>query len=270
MASRDVFICHASVDKTSIVNPLEQQLAARGVSCWIDQAEIKVGDSIIEAIEDGIRLSQYVVVVVTEVFLQRAWTIREMRAALMREIRGGRVVLIPLLDVPKDRWDEAVPLQADKKVILWSDGPASVATKIAALFDRHPALEWAHNHPQPWVGPVWMRVVAPDLGAEEDIRLTLRWGPYVRHVTYTRIHDGPISLVHHKTKADSVTLHVECSRPAIVTFGTGIAPDPMPRAMVIDEGWTRAAGVAVSSPNAPSILPLPLDRHALAEILDES
>ncbi|MGH9089758.1 MAG: toll/interleukin-1 receptor domain-containing protein [Acidimicrobiales bacterium] len=269
MASRDVFICHASADKKTVVEPLASALSRRSVSCWVDQAEIKAGESIIDAIEDGIRLSTFVVVIVTEPFLDRPWPRKEMNAAFAREVRLNSTVIIPVLDVSQERWEESAPLQADKKCLAWSDGVEAVADGIAKRFDRTPAIDWAHNHPERWVGLVWLRVNAPDMADGDSLDLTLRWGPYLRRLTYTRTNDGPRSFVHHKTNADSVTLHVHCSHPAIVTFGTGAAPDPVPNAENIDEWWTRAAGIEVNTPSVPANLPLPGGRRELAEILDE-
>src|SRR5947209_2564512 len=97
MVARDVFLCHASADKQSHTLPLAQALGRKGVSCWVDQAQINAGDSIIDRINEGLGAAAFVVVVITDRFLKRRWTQKELNAALSREIRTGRVVVLPVL-----------------------------------------------------------------------------------------------------------------------------------------------------------------------------
>lgn len=97
--------------------------------------------------------------------------------------------------------------------------------------------------------------------------MKLRWGPYVKDLE-VRVADGPESLLHNKLQPDSITLHVECHPPMIVTFGLGPSPDPRPRAIPSDEGWTRAAGMPVDAPQPLLIEPTPTDPDELADLLD--
>ena len=41
----DVFISQASEDKDTVVRPLAEELARRGLRVWSDEFELKVGDS---------------------------------------------------------------------------------------------------------------------------------------------------------------------------------------------------------------------------------
>ena len=45
----DVFICHASEDKTAVVNPLVNALSEAGVRVWHDADKIAWGDSVTDA-----------------------------------------------------------------------------------------------------------------------------------------------------------------------------------------------------------------------------
>src|SRR5262245_17579059 len=71
--SKDVFLCHASPDKDSYVRPLARELNARGVSFWLDEAEIAWGASITPKINQGLGTSRYVLVFLSEAFLERNW-----------------------------------------------------------------------------------------------------------------------------------------------------------------------------------------------------
>jgi len=240
MPARDIFLCHAHLDKVTHLRPLVDALNKRGVSCWVDEAELLPGVSLIDAINDGLATAQFVLVVITENFLQRNWTQRELNAALSREIRTGTVVVIPVLATDHDAYMQRYPLLEDKIYLEWSMGVESLADRISSLFGREPATEWHYDHPREHVGLVWVRVLpsAEMLGREHS--MTLRWGPYIKQVKFTPQQATPISFLHHKTNPDIVTLHVQIEPQSIVTFGQGVPPDQPP--VNIDEGWTRTSG----------------------------
>lgn len=267
MPSRDVFICHASPDKATYARPLAASLSSQGVSSWLDEAVLEPGDSITDAINDGLRLASYVVVVVTPELLRRTWPRKELNAAFMREIRLGQVVIIPVLAAEPDDWADAFPLLADKLYLSWPDGPDEVAREIARRFRRGPATDWVFEHPRKYVGPVWTRCTPTTLAPH---RLTIRWGPLLRTVELTPGELSSISLVHHKIDADQVPLHVSVEPAAIVTVGQGPAPDAVPAAVNIDEGWVRSAGAPITVEKPPTGTSLPRERSALADQLEDS
>lgn len=240
MPARDIFICHAHLDKITYARPLVDALNKRGVSCWLDEAELLPGVSLIDAINDGLATAQFVLVVITENFLQRNWTQRELNAALSREIRMGIVVVIPILATDHDAYIRRYPLLEDKIYLEWSMGVEPLVNRISSMFGREPATEWHHDHPRDHVGLVWVRVLpSPDMLDREHI-MTLRWGPYIKQAKFTPKQATPISFLHHKTNPDVVTLHVQIEPQSIVTFGQGVPPDQPP--INIDEGWTRTSG----------------------------
>lgn len=49
-----VFLSHSSADKARI-RPIAEQLHKNGIDAWIDEAEIKWGDSIAKRINEGLR-----------------------------------------------------------------------------------------------------------------------------------------------------------------------------------------------------------------------
>jgi hypothetical protein len=50
----DVFICHASEDKDSLVQPLARALSLLGLQVWYDEFSLTVGDSLSRSIDRGI------------------------------------------------------------------------------------------------------------------------------------------------------------------------------------------------------------------------
>jgi len=212
--ARDVFLCHARDDRFTHTSPLARELNVLGISCWVDEGEILPGRSLIDAINDGLRASTYVLVLVTETFLQPGWRQRELNAALAREIRTATTVVVPILDVNHDRFAEQYPLLGDKLALDWAKGAGTIAREIAALFPRGPSPEWHQDHPADHIGLVWVRVLPDSSHTGEPHRLTLHWGPYFREQAFDAPDEGPVSFVHHKTAPDAVTLHVSVS-PAV-------------------------------------------------------
>ena len=68
---RDIFLCHASEDKSAVVRPLASAFERDGFSVWLDEAEIAWGDSITSKVNEGLKSSRYVVVVLSRAFLAK-------------------------------------------------------------------------------------------------------------------------------------------------------------------------------------------------------
>jgi hypothetical protein len=123
---RNVFLCHASEDKQQVVLPLRDALIAAGITCWLDEAEIHWGDSIVDKVTLGLRDSDFVIVVLSKVFVAKPWPRRELASALSRELSTGTVRVLPLI-VGNDEEREFVlrelPLLHDKLHLTW-DGDA--------------------------------------------------------------------------------------------------------------------------------------------------
>lgn len=64
---------------------------------WIDEAEINIGDSLIEKIREGLDQVDYVAAILSSASINSSWVTRELDIASNREIEEGRVVVLPLL-----------------------------------------------------------------------------------------------------------------------------------------------------------------------------
>jgi hypothetical protein len=95
-----IFLSHTGVDKP-FVRQLRADLLARGVPrVWLDEAEIDIGDSLIAKIEEGMKLSRYIAVVLSTKSIKAPWVKKELDTAMNREIASGEVVVLPLLYEP--------------------------------------------------------------------------------------------------------------------------------------------------------------------------
>jgi len=118
---RDVFICHASEDKPDVVKPLVGAFQQASISYWYDEAEIMWGDSITEKVNEGLRISRYVIVVLSEAFLSKKWPQRELNSVLNIEASTGEVRVLPLLTGTKEakkRIIDHYPILNDKSYKL--------------------------------------------------------------------------------------------------------------------------------------------------------
>jgi hypothetical protein len=253
MYPRDVFLCHAHADKATHARILRDELSSRAISVWFDEGMISAGDSLVKQVGEGLARAQLVLVLITTAFLQSNWTDRELSTALALEIGSGRQRVIPVVDVPLHAVTERYPLLADKRMLEWSEGPATIADMIARPFKRR-ADEWFMGaHPPSYVGPVWTRVTAVEQG---EHRIQIVWGRFKFDTSIELYVRCPISLTHHKTAPTPDQPYVRVDPAAIVTFGQGPPPDE--NAHDVDEGWTRVRGA-----------PLDDRPHDIAPVRDE-
>ncbi|MEM6554380.1 MAG: toll/interleukin-1 receptor domain-containing protein [Pseudomonadota bacterium] len=100
---QSIFLCHASADKPQ-VRRIAEGLIKRGSRVWLDEAEILVGDSLIEKIQSGIEESNFLGIVMSPRSVESIWVKKEVEAALTQEIDAGRVKVLPILiedcDIP--------------------------------------------------------------------------------------------------------------------------------------------------------------------------
>jgi RNA-directed DNA polymerase len=135
---RDVFICHASEDKKDVVEPIVEALTSVGISVWYDKSAISWGDSLAGKINEGLKISRYVMVVMSSAFATKNWPAKEMNAAMSKEIRDGKTTVLPLMvgsDEEIDKVLKSLPMQADKLYLRWTGDAANIAEKLKALLE---------------------------------------------------------------------------------------------------------------------------------------
>lgn len=108
----DVFISHAFEDK-KFVRPLAEALRELGVQVWYDEFSLKHGDSLSRSIDKGLANSEFGLVVISDAFISKVWTQRELQGLVASEI-AQRTVILPLwLGVSRDDVLEFSPPLAD-------------------------------------------------------------------------------------------------------------------------------------------------------------
>ncbi|MDD3950454.1 MAG: toll/interleukin-1 receptor domain-containing protein [Desulfobacterales bacterium] len=132
----DVFVCHASEDKTEIARPLCSHLESCGIRCWLDEAEIAWGESIVSKIQEGISRARFVLVILTSRFLQKPWPQKELRTALTFDVESERSTILPLLVGEPQSLLSSIPFLKEKRYLSWNGDPAVVERELRKLIRR--------------------------------------------------------------------------------------------------------------------------------------
>lgn len=91
-----VFISYSHQDG-AFVDQLALGLVRGRANVWLDRWELRVGDSLLDRIQEAIGSAEALVVVLTPASVQSSWCRRELNAGLMRELEEARVVVLPVL-----------------------------------------------------------------------------------------------------------------------------------------------------------------------------
>ena len=90
------FLCHSSADKAFVLR-LANTLRGQDITVFLDEWDIQIGDSIQNKIEEGIRASDYFIVILSEKSVTSSWVDRELRAALSLTSERSRRFILPAL-----------------------------------------------------------------------------------------------------------------------------------------------------------------------------
>lgn len=74
------FISHSKETKATMAIPIAQALSNIGFCVWLDRKELSVGEQIYVNIQTAIEDTQYCVAIIDNAFLERAWTLEEIRS----------------------------------------------------------------------------------------------------------------------------------------------------------------------------------------------
>jgi hypothetical protein len=110
----DVFVSHASEEKETVARPLAAALASFGVTVWLDELQLAIGDSLRRSIDRGIRSSRFAVVVFSASFFTKGWTQYELDGIVTRTTAGEQNLLPIWHNVTKDQVMSYSPSLADK------------------------------------------------------------------------------------------------------------------------------------------------------------
>jgi len=93
--SYDVFISHASEDKSEVARPLANMLEQNGLSVWYDDFQLRIGDSLRQKIDQGIAKSSFGIIVISPDFIRKGWTGYELDG-IVAKANSGTQGLLPI------------------------------------------------------------------------------------------------------------------------------------------------------------------------------
>lgn len=127
----DAFICHASEDKSDFVRPMADELEKHHLHIWYDEFSLSVGDSLRQAIDQGLAKSTFGIVVLSPDFFKKGWAQRELDGLVARQIHEGRRLILPIWhNVTAKEIVEYSPPLADTVAIQSSAGIHAVCCKL--------------------------------------------------------------------------------------------------------------------------------------------
>jgi len=126
------FISHDFRDKDEIARPLALRLITMMCPVWYDEYSLKLGSSLRQSIETGIKECKSCILILTPNFLSNTgWTKVEFNSVFTREILERTNVVLPIWHgvTSRDVYEYS-PSLADKVAIDWSKGIDEVSRRI--------------------------------------------------------------------------------------------------------------------------------------------
>ena len=128
-----IFLSHAHEDKP-LARELTNALGERGCRVWLDEVELRIGDSLVERIADAIAEGDFVLAIVSPDSLGSKWCQQELSWAASKGIANKQVVVLPI----RCRGAQMPAVLADR---LWADADSTsveeLAERIARDVERH-------------------------------------------------------------------------------------------------------------------------------------
>ena len=128
----DTFICHASEDKEAIARPIHTALTELKIYAWLDESEIRLGQSIRQKIDEGLASCRSATVILSRPFFLKHWTQYEMDGIVGRQMQG-EILLFPIQHgITIEEIRDYSPSLAG--LSLWNSSdysPAKIAAEIA-------------------------------------------------------------------------------------------------------------------------------------------
>jgi hypothetical protein len=126
----DVFLSHAVEDKISIAQELYCRLKEAGLSIWYSGSDLTPGDFIEDSVRTAITHSEYGIVIFSQFFLSKNWTMNEYYSMAQLESEK-RITIIPILfDVTPEDLAKKNLNMADRFAIHASRGMDHVVSKV--------------------------------------------------------------------------------------------------------------------------------------------
>ncbi len=134
--SYDVFLSHASDDKSAIATPLYKALTRARISVWYDQSVLTIGDSLRRRIDDGLGRCRFGIVILSPKFFSKDWPQRELDGLVARENASGQKAILPVWHrITKSQVANFSPMLADRLAGNSKEGIPSLVRRLKEAID---------------------------------------------------------------------------------------------------------------------------------------
>lgn len=170
-AMPSMFLSHNWKDKHFVRN-LAEKLQKRGVRVWIDEAELNIGDSLLDRIAKAILETDFLGVILSPNSVASSWVKNEVRQAMTQEIEGRKVKVLPILleecDIPGFLADKVYADFSDPE--RWKDAISSLLGAMGVKAPSEHLFRPLASH-RAWRISHAVTLEEPDLTGFEDITI---------------------------------------------------------------------------------------------------
>ncbi|MEF1170511.1 toll/interleukin-1 receptor domain-containing protein [Vibrio campbellii] len=132
-----VFLSHSSADKP-FVEDVIPYLNSQNLPVWYDKISIDYGESILSAVQDGVKESGAVIFFISAAFLESSWCKLEMEGFLSRYANGQGVLILTIVTEDVEHNDLPFFLQGLKYLRLEKEAsPKFVASELTPVLTKH-------------------------------------------------------------------------------------------------------------------------------------
>lgn len=90
-----VFLSYSNKDR-EMARKIANELKGEGIDVWFDEWSIHVGDSIVQKIEQGLKESKFLVILLTRSSIESGWVEKEWHNKIEEEAKKRKVVVLPV------------------------------------------------------------------------------------------------------------------------------------------------------------------------------
>ncbi len=158
MSRARVFISYVRAESELLALGLGNSLRSAGLDVWLDSWDLHAGDSLLDSFNRALTECRFALVIVTESYMERPWTRRELGALLAREELGAMRLFVVLHGVDDTYLKQHCPLLADRVALSTRDGIENVARALARILTEARRPDYAIVHTYGDLLALWDRV----------------------------------------------------------------------------------------------------------------
>jgi hypothetical protein len=130
------FICHAGEDKDNVARPIANALRQEGYEVWFDEFDLTLGDNLLEGINQGIKNSDYGIVIFSEAFFKKQWPKRELESLIAKETGDKKIILPVWHQITYEEMRVNFPILANRVAASTDQGFRKIVEQIKKVVEH--------------------------------------------------------------------------------------------------------------------------------------